>query len=133
MFELPLACSSMWETPWLEKPRLVRTGILALKIGEDMVSSGGSSFSKQVACPSSQTLLNYRLKTLAVETIQLVKWHLEDCDFCWCEVELLSYYVGSCNGECRAPAIPGNLKLLAEALFASALLARPEPASAEGP
>ena len=101
-------------------PRLVRTGILALKIGEDMVSSGGSSFSKQVACPSSQTLLNYRLKTLAIETAQLVKWHLEACDFCSCEIELLSHYVGSCNGECRAPAIPGNLKLLAEALFATA-------------
>ena len=98
-----------------------------------MVSSGGGSFSKQVACPSSKTLLGYRLSTLAPEMQQLVRWHLEGCDFCWSELQLLSYTASNCEEECRAPAIPGNLKLLAEALFRNSGLSvkRPNEARAK--
>ena len=102
---------------------LIRSEFLRKTLGEDMVSSGGGSFSKEAACPSSKTLLNYRLETLAPETRQLVKWHLEGCDFCWSELQLLAYHAGTCKEECRTPAIPVNLRVLAEALFRNSGLA----------
>jgi len=82
-----------------------------------MVASAGRSFSKQAACPASKMLLDYGLSRLADETKQLVSWHVESCDFCWSELQLLAHHSGTCKGECRAPAIPVNLKVLAEALF----------------
>lgn len=82
-----------------------------------MVSSGGGSFSKQVACPSSKTLLGYRLSTMAPEMRQLVKWHLDGCDFCWSELQLLGSATITSEEQCGAPPMPGNLKLLADALF----------------
>ncbi len=82
-----------------------------------MVSSGGGSFAKQANCPSTKMLLDYRLKRLVSEMRQLVEWHLDGCDFCWSEVKLLAYHAGTCKGECRAPSIPVNLRVLAEALF----------------
>lgn len=83
-----------------------------------MVSSGVSSFTKQPACPTSKILLEYRLTTLAPEMRKLVEWHLEECDFCWAEVELLTHHEVS-SEESRPPAIPVNLRVLAEALLFS--------------
>ena len=88
-------------------------------LGEDMVSSGGGSFTKQAACPSTRVLLDYRLNRLAVEMRTLVKWHLEGCDFCWAEVQMLGHHRRHFNGESKPPAIPVNLRVLAEALLRS--------------
>jgi len=91
-----------------------------------MTSSGVASFTKQAACPSSQILLKYRHNTLAPELTQLVAWHLEECDFCWSEMNLLHHHNHSspAKEENRPPSIPVNLRVLAEALLFSR---RPRP------
>jgi len=87
-------------------------------LGDDMVSSGEGSFTKQAACPSSKILLEYRSSRLAGEMSKLVEWHLEACDFCWAETNLLVHHVAT-REESRPPAIPVNLRVLAEALLFS--------------
>jgi len=82
-----------------------------------MVSSGGGSFTKQTACPSSKALLDYCLNRLAAEMSMLVKWHLEGCDFCWAEVQMLGDHSTHLQEESKPPAIPVNLRVLAEALL----------------
>src|SRR5882672_10728353 len=82
-----------------------------------MVSSGEDVFTKQAACPSSRVLLDYRLDRLAPELSTLVKWHLEGCDFCWAEMEMLGHHSKHPKGEAKPPAIPVNLRILAEALL----------------
>src|SRR5215468_5685634 len=89
-----------------------------------MDSSDGSSFTKQAACPSSKRLLEYRRYALPPEMSQLVEWHLEGCDFCWAEAQLLANYTAAEKGECRPPAIPVNLRVLAEALFRTSRIRR---------
>ena len=90
-----------------------------------MVSSGVGSFTKLAACPSSKTLLEYRLAKLAPEMSKLVGWHLSECDFCWAEVKLLVHYAGLEKEEGRPPSIPVNLRVLAEALLFSNRIAKP--------
>ena len=82
-----------------------------------MVSSGVGSFTKQAACPSSKTLLEFRLIVLASEMSKLVEWHLGKCDFCWAEMKLLAYYIAPSKEEGRPPSIPVNLRVLAEAIL----------------
>jgi|tagenome__1003787_1003787.scaffolds.fasta_scaffold19823137_1 hypothetical protein len=86
-----------------------------------MISSGVGPFQKQAACPSSKSLLDYRLTKLAPEMAKLVDWHLRQCDFCWSELRLLDHYRGVREGkqEHRSPAMPMNLRVLAEALLFS--------------
>ena len=82
-----------------------------------MKSSTAKSFSKKLACPSSNLLLSFSSQTLAPEINFLVKHHLEACDFCYCEIPLLSFYSTPLKGEARAPEIPINLRLLAESIL----------------
>jgi hypothetical protein len=82
-----------------------------------MNSSGGGSFTKQAACPSSKTLLSYDSSRVSPEVKMLVAWHLAECDFCWAEVRLLAYHTPPQKGEFRPPAMPVNLRILAEALL----------------
>lgn len=86
-----------------------------------MVSSRVGSFTKQAACPSSKLLLDYRLSGLSPELRKLVQWHLEECDFCWSEVKLLNHHNGrkETREESRPPAMPVNLRVLAEDLLFS--------------
>ena len=88
-----------------------------MSLGEDMVSSSEDTFTKQAACPSSKALLGYRSNHLAAEMSLLVKWHLEVCDFCWAEFQMLEHHRNHPKGEGKAPAIPVNLRVLAEALL----------------
>jgi hypothetical protein len=75
------------------------------------------SFSKKPACPSSNLLLSFTSQTLAPEINFLVKHHLAACDFCYCEIPLLSFYSIPLKGETRVPEIPINLRLLAESIL----------------
>ena len=94
------------------------------ELGEDMVSSGEDLFTKQPACPSSRVLLDFRLNRLAAELTTLVKWHLEACDFCWAEVQMLGHHHINSRGEGRPPTMPVNLRVLAEALLRNKTLPR---------
>lgn len=82
-----------------------------------MKSSTVKSFSKKLACPSSSLLLSFHKQSLAPEINFLVKHHLADCDFCYCEVPLLAFYIRPLKGECRAPDLPIDLRLLAESIL----------------
>ena len=47
----------------------------------------------------------------------LISYHLLACDFCRAELQLLAYYKPPTKGECKAPEIPINLRILAESLL----------------
>lgn len=82
-----------------------------------MKASIVKSFSKKLACPSSNLLLSFHYQTLAPEINFLVKHHLAGCDFCYCEIPLLAFYTAPRKGESRAPDLPINLRLLAESIL----------------
>lgn len=82
-----------------------------------MKASIAKSFSKKLSCPSSSLLLSFRLQVLAPEIDFLVKHHLGGCDFCYCELSLLSWYSAPAKGECRTPELPINLRVLAESIL----------------
>ena len=105
---------------------LVITTLSTQTLGEDMVSSGVGSFTKQAACPSSKTLLEFRLIVLAAEMSKLVEWHLDKCDFCWAETKLLAYYAAPSKEEGRPTSIPINLRVLAESILISSKSFQPE-------
>jgi hypothetical protein len=75
------------------------------------------SFSKKLACPSSNLLLSFRRQVLAREVNFLIQHHLVSCDFCYCEIPLLAYYKAPQKGEVRAPELPINLRVLAESIL----------------
>ena len=82
-----------------------------------MKASSAKSFSKKLACPSSNLLLSFLSQSLAPEINFLVKHHLAGCDFCYCEVPLLSFYTAPVKRECRPPDLPINLRVLAESIL----------------
>ena len=92
-----------------------------------MKTSSAKSFSKKLACPSSSLLLSFRSQSLAPEINFLIKHHLTSCDFCNCEIPLLAFYTSPLKGECRAPDLPMNLRVLAESI-----LGRDKPARVVG-
>ena len=82
-----------------------------------MKASTVKSFSKKLACPSSNLLLSFQQQALAPEINSLVKHHLAGCDFCYCEIPLLTFYKQPLKGECRSPELPINLRVLAESIL----------------
>jgi hypothetical protein len=82
-----------------------------------MKASSVKSFTKKLACPSSNLLLSFRRQALAPEINFLVKHHIAGCDFCYCEIPLLAFYTRPRKGECRSPDLPINLKVLAECIL----------------
>jgi hypothetical protein len=82
-----------------------------------MKVSSVKSFSKKLACPSSNLLLSFSHQALAPEINFLVKHHLAGCDFCYCEIPLLKFYNPPRKGECRPLELPINLRVLAESIL----------------
>jgi hypothetical protein len=82
-----------------------------------MKVSSVNSFTKTIACPSSNILLSFHFQSLSPEIRTLVKHHLAACDFCCAEMPLLAHYQSPLKGECRPPDIPINLRILAESLL----------------
>jgi hypothetical protein len=97
-----------------------------------MNSSTAKSFAKKLACPSSTLLLSFSAQSLAPEINLLVKHHLASCDFCYCEIPLLSFYTVPRKGEMRAPELPVNLRALAESILLGNRLARAKMAGTDG-
>ena len=96
-----------------------------------MKPSTVKSFSKKLACPSSKLLLSFTTHTLAPEISFLVKHHLIECDFCYCEIPLLSYYMTPAKSETKVPELPINLRILAESILAQHKLNPVKTQSAE--
>jgi hypothetical protein len=83
-----------------------------------MKTSGSTTlFLKTAACPASTTLLSFRGNTLSKKAATQVRQHLEDCDFCNAERQLLAHHKAGQKGS-RAPEMPINLRILAEAILA---------------
>jgi hypothetical protein len=82
-----------------------------------MKAASVKSFSKKLACPSSNLLLSFRRHALAREINFLIKHHLASCDFCYCELPLLAFYTPPRKGEGRIPELPINLRVLAESIL----------------
>ena len=57
------------------------------------------------------------METLSPEIMSLIRYHLADCEFCQAELPLLAHYKAPVKGECKAPEIPINLRILAESLL----------------
>jgi hypothetical protein len=97
-----------------------------------MKASSAKLFSKKLACPSSHLLLSFHQQALAPEINFLVKHHLAGCDYCYCEIPLLAFYTPPLKGECRAPDLPINLRVLAESILGQDKSARVVAESSAG-
>lgn len=97
-----------------------------------MKSSTVKSFSKKLGCPSSNLLLSFSSQTLAREINSLVKHHLAACDFCYCEIPLLSFYSTPLKGEMQVPEIPINLRVLAESILLGSKSSKVKVVGVEG-
>jgi hypothetical protein len=64
------------------------------------------------------------MNSLSPEITNLIGHHLAECDFCQAELPLLAHYVAPTRGECKAPEIPINLRILAESLLGKKARAR---------
>jgi hypothetical protein len=74
-------------------------------------------FLKTAACPASKSLLASRGKTLSKKAAKQISEHLESCDFCNAERQLLAHHTPGRKGF-KTPEIPINLRILAEAILA---------------
>jgi len=61
-------------------------------------------FRKTARCPSSQTLLRYHRHHLPITDHVLTEIHLEMCDFCSAELQLLRRYRSSIEEYCFVDA-----------------------------
>ncbi|HVG34517.1 MAG TPA: hypothetical protein VM911_15710 [Pyrinomonadaceae bacterium] len=75
-----------------------------------------SVFRKQTSCPSAEMLLCYHSDELSAHQRERVASHLNICEFCEAELQLLTEYPASWE-ECPRVEMPLNLRLLAEALL----------------
>jgi len=76
-----------------------------------------SSFRKTPTCPSSHVLLSFCSQTVSTEVATLIRHHLDACEFCRAELPLLAHYTEPRKGECKAPDLPINLRILAESIL----------------
>jgi hypothetical protein len=75
-------------------------------------------FCKHLTCPASETLLAYSEKNLGTATRDRIDLHLETCDFCQAEVQLLTEHTPSFTENCECAEMPVHLRLLAESIMA---------------
>lgn len=81
-----------------------------------MSSISTAAFYKRVTCPSSETLLSYHEAELNSEQMTETREHLQECDFCCAELQLLTQYAAPVE-ECSVTVMPAHLRRLAEALL----------------
>ncbi len=80
------------------------------------------AFCKRATCPSSETLLAYRTCDMAAEQMIWVASHLDECDFCGAEFQLLTEHAPIEEEECALSDMPLNLRWLAKSLLSANLL-----------
>lgn len=81
-----------------------------------------TSFCKRASCPSSATLLSYREFGLETRVDARVAEHLEACDFCSAELQLLAECPQAEEDFSQPEAIPLPLRRLAEEILAGSFL-----------
>ena len=73
-------------------------------------------FAKSAACPSAEGLLAFSRSQLEVGRIEFIASHLEQCDFCRAELQLLERFPGKPEVVTFAE-IPASLRRLAESIL----------------
>ena len=78
------------------------------------------AFCKRATCPSAETLLAYGVCSLEAERTVLVAAHLDKCDFCAAELQLLAHHAPLAE-EWESPIaeMPLNLRCLAQSILTS--------------
>ena len=87
-----------------------------------MSSMTVSGFCKQVACPSAEILLQYHLTRLGFDEKAWVISHLEACDFCCAELQLLASHPAQDESFAETLDVPLPLRRLAEAILGGGIL-----------
>ena len=82
-----------------------------------MSSSFTSLFRKTVGCPTSQALLAYRRSLMTSNELVYIESHLESCDFCSAELQLLTRFRCEVAEEYSFAEMPAQLRRLAEDLL----------------
>src|SRR3954463_12134680 len=77
--------------------------------------SSAKTFCKTARCPSSETLLRYRLHVDAITDRITIQSHLRDCDFCSAELELLKRHRHV--EDTQLVEMPSRVRRLAESFF----------------
>ena len=75
------------------------------------------AFEKNLACPSSRLLQMSVSSDLSPEIKKLIDDHVETCEFCGAELELLTRHPIAGHADIRTPEVPINLRILAESLL----------------
>ena len=80
---------------------------------------GVITFCKRATCPSSEILLAYTTRELTTEQSVLIEEHLDACDFCGAEFQLLTKHapLTEAEEECAPVDMPSNLRCLAQSLL----------------
>jgi hypothetical protein len=82
-----------------------------------MNASSAIKFCKQATCPSSEMIFSYQQDSLTSEQMISVDLHLEACDFCGAEFQLLTEHTPNADEECPLAIMPLPLRRLAESLL----------------
>lgn len=75
-----------------------------------------TAFHKGATCPSSETLLAYGMHAPA-ERMTWVTRHLDVCDFCAAEFQLLREHAPAEEEKCPLVEMPSSLRCLAQSLL----------------
>ena len=76
-----------------------------------------TAFCKRATCPSSETLLAYEACELAAGQMVRLAVHLDECEFCGAELQLLTRHVPAEEEDCAPVEMPSNLRRLAQSLL----------------
>lgn len=74
-------------------------------------------YCKKAGCPSSESLLAFRTLGLSEQQALWVETHLDECEFCGAELQLLSEHAPPEDEECELVEMPSSLRCLAQSLL----------------
>ena len=74
-------------------------------------------YCKRATCPSSESLFAYRAYGLADEQMVWIATHLDECDFCGAELQMLTEHAPIADENCPPADMPLNLRCLAQSLL----------------
>ena len=83
-----------------------------------MRSSSTAEFRKQRNCPPAELLLRYSTSGAGCDSRQTIAEHLDTCDFCGAELQLLKHHPPVGEPVVARMELPVALRCLAESLLA---------------
>lgn len=83
-----------------------------------MTSSGVTAFCKQSDCPPAKSLMAYRAGLISGAAGEEIARHLDECEFCGAELQLLLRCPAK-EEYCQAVEVPPSLRVLFEAIISA--------------